>query len=74
MGRPFRPTRRAHTAIGNAHLRILQRRRFLQLCAAMSDEGSMDEATEAVTTQPKAKRAEVMAYVRDLDPSQVLGA
>ena len=34
----------------------------------------MDEATEAVTTQPKAKRAEVMAYVRDLDSSQVLGA
>lgn len=28
---------------------------------------------EAVTTQPKGKRAEVMAYVRDLDPSQVLG-
>ena len=29
---------------------------------------------EAVTTQPRGKRAEVMAYVRDLDPSQVLGA
>lgn len=27
---------------------------------------------EAVTTQPRGKRAEVMAYVRDLDPSQVL--
>lgn len=38
------------------------------LCAAMSGN-----ATEAVTTQPKGKRSEVMAYVRQLDASAVLG-
>ena len=31
-------------------------------------------ADEAITTQPRSKRKEIEAFVKDLDPLQVVGA